>query len=265
MTKPDQKTILELLDFAATLADGAREIALNYHRLPKKQWTKSDDTFVTEVDLEIETFLHAQISNRYPHHGFFGEEFGDRSEERRYTWCIDPIDGTEPFVFGLPTFGVLIALTLDSHPIVGVIESPAMKERWRGATGFETTWQNKPCFTNGNARLEDAVVLATSIDMFSKDEKIIFDAVTSHAKRRRFGADCYAYGLLSCGSIDVVMESDMKPYDMMALVPVVKGANGMISDWEGNSLTLNSGRQVLASANPELHQECLDAIARCSV
>lgn len=261
MTKPDRKTILEFSDFAAALADGAREIALNYHRLPKKQWTKSDDTFVTEVDLEIETFMHGQISDQYPDHGFFGEEFGDRSKKRRFTWCIDPIDGTEPFIFGLPTFGVLIALTLDSRPIVGVIESPAMKERWRGAAGFATTWQNKSCVTNGDARLDNAVVLATSIDMFSQEEKIIFDAVTSHAKRRRFGADCYAYGLLSCGSIDIVMESDMKPYDMMALVPVVEGANGIISDWEGNPLTLSSGRQVLASANPELHKKCLDIIA----
>ena len=264
MTKPDQKTILELLEFANGLAEGARHIALKYYRLPKKQWTKSDNTFVTEVDLEIETFLHEQISERYPHHGFFGEEFGDRSKERSYTWCIDPIDGTEPFVFGLPTFGVLIALTFDSRPIVGVIESPAMKERWCGATDCSTTWQNKSCIANGNAQLEDAVVLATSIDMFTKDEKYIFDAVTARTKRRRFGADCYAYGLLSCGSIDVVMEADMKPYDMMALVPVVEGANGVISDWEGNPLTLKSGRQVLASANSELHEECLNVIASCT-
>ncbi len=259
--KVSEKQIVELLQFANHLADGAREIALKYYRQPKKQWTKSDNTFVTEVDLEIETYIHDEIKLRYSNHGFFGEEFGDRAQDMPLKWCIDPIDGTEPFVFGLPTFGVLIALTFQLHPIVGVLESPAMKERWSGAKGLPTKWQNQTCSTNSNSRLSDAIIFATSIDMFNYEEKQVFDRVTSHAKRRRFGADCYAYGLLSCGSVDVVMESDMKPYDMMALVPVVEGANGVISDWEGNPLTLHSGRQVLASANPKLHQECLDIIA----
>ena len=259
-TKPEQQEISKLLKFSNDMADGAREIALQYYKKPKKQWTKSDSTFVTEADLRIEEFTIQMINEQYPEHGYFGEEYGDTSTDELLKWCIDPIDGTQPFVYGLPIFGVLIALTFNSRPIVGIIDSPAMGERWCGAYGFPTTWQGQVCSTKQNQALKDSVVFATSIDMFGEYERATFNHVSSLAKYRRFGADCYAYGLLASGYIDIVMEADMKPYDIMALVPVVEGADGVISDWSGNPLTLNSSRQVLATANLKLHEECLRAI-----
>ena len=259
-TMLEKQKISDILKFANDLADSAREIALQYYRKPKKQWTKSDSTLVTEVDLRIENFTIQMIKERYPEHGFFGEEYGDTSTDELLKWCIDPIDGTQPFVYGLPTFGVLIALTCNLRPIVGIIDSPAMGERWCGAYGFPTTWQGQVCSAKQNQALKDSVVFATSIDMFKEYERATFNYVSSLAKYRRFGADCYAYGLLASGYTDIVMEADMKPYDIMALVPVVEGADGVISDWSGNPLTLNSSRQVLATANLKLHEECLEAI-----
>ena len=258
--QPSQNDIAEYVEFANTMADNAREIALQYYRKAKQQWMKPDDTWVTEADCKIEEMARSMVSQRYPNHGFFGEEYGDSESPTSLKWCLDPIDGTMPFVYGLPTFGVLISLTQNAKPIVGIIEAPAVKERWCGAKYEQSTWQGQPCKTNSNQSLTTAVVLATSPDMFTEAEREIFDRISLNAKERRFGADCYAYGLLASGWVDVVMESDMKPYDMMALVPVIEGAGGAITDWDGNRLTLNSGPWVLAASNQTLHQECLQLI-----
>lgn len=255
-----QHDVAEYLEFANTMADNAREIALQYYRKSKQQWMKPDDTWVTEADCKIEEMARLMVSERYPNHDFFGEEYGDSDSVNSLKWCLDPIDGTMPFVYGLPTFGVLISLTQDANPIVGIIESPAVKERWCGAKGEDSTWQGQPCKTNSKQSLTTAVVLATSPDMFTEAERGIFDRVSLNAKERRFGADCYAYGLLASGWVDVVMEADMKPYDMMALVPVIEGAGGVVTDWDGNQLTLNSGHWVLATSNRTLHEECLELI-----
>ncbi len=256
---PDQPQISDLLEFAHSMADGAREIALKYHRQQVQRWTKSDNTYVTEADYKIEEFIRGCIDREYPDHGFFGEEFGD-SDDTFLKWCVDPIDGTEPFVYGLPTFGVLIALTCNLRPILGVIESPAMQQRWAGARGLVSTFQGEECQTNSKGSLAEAAVFATSIDMFEDDEREVFNRVTAKARSRRFGADCYAYGLLASGLIDVVMESNMKPYDMMALVPVVEGAGGIVTDWNGNPLSLKSSYRILATSNERIHEECLETI-----
>ncbi len=257
---PDPKQISEYLAFANSIADEAREIARRYHRRSKKQWTKPDNTWVTEADCKIEEMARAMVSERYADHEFFGEEYGDTASEGGLKWCLDPIDGTIAFVYGLPTFGVLIALTWNSEPILGIIELPAMKERWCGARSATTTWNGQFCQANAEKTLESTAVFATSIDMFSDDEREVFNRVSLHAKERRFGADCYAYGLLASGCVDIVMEADMKPYDSMALAPVVEGAGGVITNWDGAPLTLNSGTRVLATSNQKLHDECLELI-----
>ena len=257
---PNQETLLAFVSMANDMADGARKIAQQYFRKDSRKWTKPDSTPVTEADLKIEQYIRNLVSIHYPDHGFIGEEDGTTNNHSQFRWCVDPIDGTKSFVYGVPTFGTLISLTYESVPIVGVIEHPALNERWCGATGIETTTQGEKCRCNNHVALEESVVYATSIDMFSSEELVHFNNVTSLAKRRQFGVDCYAYSLLASGHIDVVMEADMKPFDMMALVPVIEGAGGIVSDWAGKSLSLNSGTQILAAANKHLHQQCIDAI-----
>ena len=257
----DQKEMNEYVEVANQIADQAREIARQYHRKAKKQWTKADNTWVTEADCKIEEMARQAVRQRFSDHDFFGEEYGDsQSQNNSLKWCLDPIDGTLPFVYGVPTFGVLIALTRNTVPIIGIIEMPALKERWCGAQNETTTWQGQPCQANSKKPLAKAAVFATTPDMFTERELAQFNRVSLTARERRFGADCFAYGLLASGWVDVVMESDMKPYDRMALAPVIEGAGGIITDWEGNPMTLNSGPQVLAAANRALHDECLDLI-----
>jgi len=257
---PSQSQLLQYLDFANDLAASARAIALEFFRRPTKKWTKPDHTPVTEVDLKIENCLSDRIARQYPDHGVIGEEHGVINSEAELRWCIDPIDGTKSFVYGVPTFGTLIALTFQCRPIAGVIEHPALEQRWCGAFGIHSTWQGQKCHTNSQSSLADSVVYATSVDMFSKKELRMFDKVSLSAKLRQFGVDCHAYSLLASGYIDIVMESDMKPHDMMALVPVVESAGGIMTDWSGKALTTESGPQVLAAANKNLHQQCLDKI-----
>ncbi len=255
-----RKEVNQHLDFANQIADRAREIARRYHRRKIKQWNKPNDTWVTEADLLIEKMAREMVTQHYPEHGFFGEEFKNSDAQNPYQWVLDPIDGTMSFVYGLPTFGVLIALTVNAEPIVGIIESPAMKQRWCGARHATTMWQGQPCRANAKKNLASTAVFATSIDMFSDEELDIFNRLCQGAKERRFGVDCYAYGLLASGFVDVVMEAGMKPYDLMALVPVVEGAGGVISDWTGAPLRLHSSQRVLATSSRKLHDECLELI-----
>ena len=257
---PDEETISTLLSFAVSIADCARPIALRYYRKFMQPSEKMDGTYITLADQKIELTAKSMVEEKFPEHGFWGEEYGASNLDRDWVWCIDPIDGTTAFVHGIPTFGILISLLYKKVPVIGIIDHPALGDRWVGAKHHRTTWQEQVCSSNLNQQLEFSIVFATSPDMFDADELRAFYAVTEKAKRRRYGIDCYAYGLLAIGKADVVMEANMKPHDIMALVPVVESAKGIITDWQGNPLTLDCNGQVLASANPELHNECLQII-----
>ena len=264
IAEPDKSTISSLLNFANDAVDTAREIALKTFRNSREFTIKGDGTRVTNADLEIETAVRNLVTTNYPNHGFIGEEFEDLLTDSPWVWTLDPIDGTQAYSCGLPTFGILLGLTFQQQPVLGIIDMPGLDERWTGAKHFATTWQGRSCTTSSNNKLSDSIVFATTIDMFSKPHKRIFDAVTEAANERRFGIDCYAYGMLASGYIDVVMEANMKIADTMALIAIVEGSNGVISDWYGNPITLESDGTVLATANQDLHTECLNTIARFS-
>lgn len=257
---PDKETISTLLSFAVSIADCARPIALRYYRKFLQPDEKEDGTYITTADKNIELMAKSMVEKTFPDHGFWGEEYGSSNLDRDWVWCIDPIDGTTAFVHGIPIFGILISLLYKKAPVIGIIDHPALGERWVGAKHHRTTWKERVCLCNPYQQLEFSIVFATSPDMFDANELRAFYAVSEKAKRRRYGVDCYAYGLLATGKADVVMEANMKPHDVMALVPVVESAGGVITDWQGNPLTLDCNGQVLASANPKLHDECLQII-----
>ena len=257
MTIPNSPDLAHLAAFADRLADTAREITMRYFRTPVAVEHKTDRTPVTRADRETETALRAQIARTFPEHAVWGEEFGRTDNNAEAIWVIDPIDGTKAFITGRPTFGTLIAFVLETTPVIGVVETPALAERWRGIQGQATERNGTPCRTSGVQRLDHATVLATTIDMFTGDERTAFDALTDRALFRSFGADCYAYGLLASGFVDLVVEADMAPYDFMAMVPVIAGAGGMVTDWNGAALTLESGGRVLAAASAALHEQAL--------
>ncbi len=249
-----------LIAFAEELADAARAVALQYFRTDLAIEDKADDSPVTLADKGAERAMRTLIAERYPEHGILGEEFGHEGAERDWTWVLDPIDGTGAFIIGMPLFGVLVALAYQGRPVLGVIDAPALKERWVGAAGRPTLFNGKPCETSGVTALVDATLHSTSAEMFEGRQEARFQALATQTKRRRYGGDCYQYGLMTLGGFEIVIEHTMKPHDYMALVPVVESAGGVVSDWSGAPLTLDSNGEVLAVANPELHTAAIDAL-----
>jgi len=250
----------DLRAFAEHLADRARPLALAHFRTPLGIEWKADQSPVTIADRAVERALREAIAARYPAHGILGEEEAAVGIDRQVVWVVDPIDGTKSFVTGLPLFGTLIAAVVDGRPRVGLIEVPALGERWIGVAGGGTRLNGAPCRTSAVERLADARLFATSPDMFSPAEEIAFAALTDKVGLRRFGGDCYAYGLLASGHADLVVEASLKPYDFMALVPVVEEAGGVITDWCGAPLSIASGGRVVAAANAALHARALEVL-----
>ncbi len=246
--------------FAGTLADAARSIVLPCFRQPLPIEHKADHSPVTRADRAAEQRLRELIQQSYPEHGIVGEEYADQGREKRYRWVLDPIDGTKSFISGMPTFGTLIAL-LDHHtPLLGLIDMPVLNERWLGLASGVTTLNGRRCQTRTIEQLAQAILFATSPDMFQGDEQRSFQRLATAVQLHRFGADCYAYGLLAAGYIDLVAEADLKPYDFMALIPIIEGAGGVITDWQGRPLSLESDGRVLAAATPALHQQALKVL-----
>jgi inositol-phosphate phosphatase / L-galactose 1-phosphate phosphatase / histidinol-phosphatase len=244
---------------AGQLADSARAIARRYFRRPITIETKADLSPVTAADREIEAEMRQQIHAEFPTHGIQGEEFGIESGTE-FTWVLDPIDGTKSFVSGFPLFGSLIALAQHCAPVLGVIEAPGVCERWLGIAGGGTTFNGEPARTSSCDRLERARLYTTTAETFLHDDAERFHALGRRALMRRYGGDCYLYGMLASGHCDLVIETALKPHDFMALVPVVEGAGGKISDWQGQPLTMNSGDKVLAAATPMLWSQALEIL-----
>lgn len=247
------------LSFAAELADLVRPIVLSYFRTPLEVASKPDDSPVTIADRTVELRLRERIEERFPEHGIIGEEIGGKPGGA-FTWIVDPIDGTKSFITGFPLFGTLIALTYQEQPFCGLIDVPFTGERWTGKPGLAL-------FGSGSARtsacesIADACFYTTSPDMFAnRGDAEAFERISRAARLRRFGGDCYIYGLLASGHCDIVLETGLQPHDYMALIPIVQGAGGCITDWAGRPLTIRSEGRVLAAATPRLHADALALI-----
>jgi histidinol phosphatase-like enzyme (inositol monophosphatase family) len=248
--------------FAGELADTARTISGRYFRQPLKVEHKSADQPVTIADRETEAALRQLIQKHFPDHGIFGEEYGQQDVGRRHTWVIDPIDGTKSFITGMPLFGTLIALLEHGRPVLGVIDMPVLDERWVGVRGKPTLFNGKESTTRHCEQLSRAVLYTTSTETFRGADAKAYAALSSSVQLRRFGGDCYIYGLLALGFIDLALEAELQPYDYLALVPVIEGAGGCISDWQGKPLDLYSDGRVIAAGTPSLHEQALTLLDR---
>jgi len=247
------------LALAEQLADVARRIVREHFRAPLAIERKPDGTPVTVADRDIETQMRRMIRAAFPRHAIRGEEFAAEGSGE-FTWVLDPIDGTKSFVSGYPLFGSLIALERQGRPLLGVIEAPVPGERWVGAEGRGTLFNGKPVRTRDCRALEAAVLYTTTPDTFDGAERARFEALSARTALRRFGGDCYLYGMLASGFCDLVIESRLKPHDFMALVPVVTGAGGRISDWEGAPLEAGSDGRVVAASTETLWREALEIV-----
>ena len=249
------------LDLAIRLADTAAPIALNYFRTPMDIEAKPDASPVTIADKEIETALRAVLQETVPDHGILGEEFGADRLDAEYVWVIDPIDGTRSFSIGKPLFGTLIGLLHHGVPVLGIIDNPAIGERWVGIKGKPTTFNGDPATVRPCPDIAQAWMTSTTPHMFTDSGDIeAFENLKTKVRHTIYGCDCNAYGFLASGFLDLVCEANLKPYDYIALVPVVEGAGGVITDWHGKALGLDSDGRVIAAGDQKSHAAALAAL-----
>ena len=246
--------------FADALRAEAMPVVQQYFRsadLAVEQ--KADVSPVTLADQTIERRWRELIEATFPDHGIIGEEEGSIGEDRDFVWTLDPIDGTRAFVGGFPMFTNLFALLYQGRPVFSGINVPVTQECWLGTVldGGRTTFNGEPVEQRAPRSLAQSVISATAPDMFSAAQFERFMGLKAAAMDLRYGADAYAYGLVALGTVGVVAEASMKPWDYMALIPVIEGAGGLVTDWNGAPLTLDSDGTVLAAASPELHHEAL--------
>ena len=253
----------ELISFANHLADLSSDIAHKYFRQKIGEENKVDHSPVTFADKEIEKAIREAIFRQYPSHGVIGEEYDNINDNADYKWVIDPIDGTSSFIMGKPIFGVLIALTYKNKPFIGIINQPINKERWVGIIGGGATLNNKKISTRSTGSISNSILCTTS-PFFFKDKNLeFFNKISAQTKYQKYGGvfyggDCYLFGLMALGYIDIIIETGLKNYDFCALVPVVEEAGGIITDWGGKKLDINSNGQILACGDKAVHAQILE-------
>ena len=276
-------TAVDFANFVDTLAAASGEAILPFFRTSMEIADKSRSdsssraTFdpVTEADRAAEAIMRRMIRETFPRHGIIGEEFGEHEPDAEYVWVLDPIDGTKSFISGLPLWGTLIGLTHKGVPAYGMMHQPFTRERFRG-DGRAAHWQGfsarepglrgtKPPVnerrlrTRKCATLAAATVMTTTPAMFSPAERALYDRIEKDARLARYGADCYAYCMLAAGHVDLVIESGLKPYDIVALIPIIEGAGGIVTSWDGGSAA--QGGAIVAAGDKALHEKVVAMLA----
>jgi inositol-phosphate phosphatase/L-galactose 1-phosphate phosphatase/histidinol-phosphatase len=244
------------------LANAADEAIRPYFRKAPAIEQKADFSPVTAADRASEAAMRRILERDRPTDGIFGEEYGVSPGVSGRVWVLDPIDGTRGFIAGRPLWGTLIGLIEDGRPVLGMIAAGAAQERWVGCTiGTPfATLNGQPLRTRRCERLAVARAASTHPHAFSPAGHASFQRIGRSVADMMFGGDCHNYGLLAAGHLDLVMEEGLKPYDWAALVPVVEGAGGLITDWRGAPLTLKSEGRVIAAGDARLLAEALERI-----
>lgn len=252
----------DLLDLANRLADVASDVIQRYYDDPAIAY-KADKTPVTQADREAEAAMREIIARECPDHGMFGEEHGAEGAEKDYVWVLDPIDGTIKFMAGIPTFGTLIGLCHKGEPVMGLMNQPISGQRWSAIRGHAAYYNGAPIQTRPCTRLEDAMLGTTSPYLFREEDRPRFDALRQRAKVTVYGTDCMGYAMLATGRIDLIVESGLKAYDILPLVPIIESANGIVTDWSGQALMLGHSHYDVAVCGDEaLHATALAYLAR---
>ena len=256
-----------LLDGAHAMADASGPIILRHFRKRKDVENKAGHGGfdpVTVADRGAEKAIVRVLAQRFPEHGLIGEEYGVTRGDARYRWVVDPIDGTRSFILGSPMWGTLIGLLDGEAPVLGLMDQPYTGERfWAGETASflrSVGGKVKKLATRACPRLEDAIIATTHPDLFAAGKEAKgFQRVKQAARMTRYGGDCYSYGLLAAGFVDVVIEAGLKGYDIVALIPIIERAGGRVTTWDGRPAT--DGGRILACGDPQLHARLLDVLA----
>lgn len=247
-------------DFLRRLAAVAAREALPRFRLPGAVVNKVASGFdpVTEADRETEKVLREHIRSEYPDHGILGEEFGNEGADAGFVWVIDPIDGTRSFISGIPLWGTLVGLTKNGDAVAGMMAQPFIGELFY-STGngafYEGPHGQTQLATSATQELSDATLFTTTPAIFEPSRRPRYDQLEKRVRLARYGTDCYAYCMLAAGQIDCVVETGLYPYDIVALIPIIEQAGGVVTDWDGGPA--ENGGGIVAAANAALHAKVL--------
>lgn len=249
------------MPLAHEMADEARTIIKRYFRTRLAVDAKGDASPVTIADREVERMMRQRIETTFPDHGIKGEEFAHRNPEAEWCWHLDPIDGTKSFLSGSLCFGTQIALSYRGAPVLGMIDQPITGERWQAGASRASLLNDQPIRTSACTDLATAVLYTSDLACFEQAQLVSFMRLQQAVSLTRYSHDCYAAGLLALGQVDLLVEANVYPYDIAAQIPVIEGAGGVVTDWQGNPLRLEGRVNVLASANAELHAKALAMLA----
>lgn len=251
----------EMTALANAMADDVRPVIRRHFRTRLAVDAKDDASPVTIADREAEQVMRAAIMARFPAHGIRGEEFGQYQADADWVWVLDPIDGTKSFVSGSLAFGTQIALLHRGQPVLGLIDQPITGERWLGQLAAPTLFNGLPVQTSKIALLAEAVVYTSAPDHFDAAQRLRYDRLARQARFSRASHDCYAAGLLALGTVDLLLEGNVHDYDILPQMPIILGAGGIVTDWQGRPLA-DAPRfdTVLMAANAGLHAAALEAL-----
>lgn len=239
----------------------ASEIALSHFNSTLTIATKDDASPVTIADQETERCIRDQLQKHFPEDGVFGEEYGVLGLDREAIWVVDPIDGTRSFIAGVPLFGMLMAMVHEAVPVIGICRLPALGQVYAAARGLGAKRDGEPIFTSDTVDLSEAMLFINEGEKIYAEEPAVFDRLSKAGKLRRLSYDCQPHALVAAGQIDAVVDYDLKPYDYLAMVPIIEEAGGVITDWAGAPLDFNSDGRVVSAATPQLHAQILALLA----
>jgi len=254
-------TVIDFSAFIGRLATSSGETILPFFRtslsIDNKSATHDFDP-VTEADRAAEAVMRRLIKANFPQHGIVGEEFGNEREDADYVWVLDPIDGTKSFIAGFPIWGTLIALLHKGVPVFGMMHQPFIGERFygdNGSAGYKGPSGERRLAVRRCASLKEAVSYTTSPLLMNESDRATFGRIEKTVRLSRYGGDCYSYCMLAAGHLDLVVETELKPYDIAALIPIINGAGGIVTNWEGKPA--QNGGRIIAAGDPRIHEAAL--------
>jgi myo-inositol-1(or 4)-monophosphatase len=259
-------TVIDFTAFIDRLATASGETILPFFRTSLLGVeNKCDSGFdpVTEADRAAEAVMRRMIKASFPQHGIVGEEFGNQNEDAEFVWMLDPIDGTKSFIAGFPIWGTLIALLHRGMPVYGMMHQPYIGERFSGdsrSASYRGPSSGRKLAVRRCASLNEATSFTTSPLLMNPDDRATFGKVEAEVRLTRYGGDCYSYCMLAGGHLDLVIETELKPYDIAALIPIITGAGGVITTWEGEPA--QGGGRIVAAGDPRVHEAALKLLNR---
>jgi myo-inositol-1(or 4)-monophosphatase len=256
-------TAIDFTAFIEQLATVSGETILPFFRTALAVDNKDRNAFdpVTAADRAAENAMRALIRKTFPGHGIVGEEYGNEGADAEYVWVLDPIDGTKSFINGMPTWGTLIGLMRLGEPVFGLMHQPFMRERFSGDSGaalYRGPAGKRDLHVRACASLSDAHVVTTSPRLMNRSDRDAFGRVEDATRLSRYGGDCYAYCMLAAGHIDLVIETELKPFDIIPLIPIITGAGGIVTTW--NNGPPQAGGRIVAAGDKRMHKAALDIL-----